>query len=159
MKKLLCLMLCLLLLCSALVSCSEKKTDLEQIEYRIGAFLHGYNTGDFELITECMDEKSRNQLKAMEGLLSSINLGFGIGGFSVSSSLNFSDLFGFSVGTISGDGDLMTLEPTRLIFKEDGTAELYTDMTFSTTFASTEESLVFDLVKENGDWYISDMSN
>ncbi len=171
LKKALCFILALTFICLCFTACSEnnktyeeiaesyfqkKKSDEELISARIDAFLTAFNTGDFDGVLACMDAKSRNQCQALANMLEGIKLGFSAGGVSVSGSLNMADLFGFSIGSISKD-DLMNMETVELKIQDGKYATLYTNLSYSVDIGSPEGNIKFELKKENGDWFISDM--
>lgn len=157
MKKILLFLVCIVLALTVIGCKQNDLSDEELIEKRIDSFITSYNNGDFDGVLESMDSRARNQYESMANLLSGISLGFGIGGFSASSSVDFSDLFGFSVGSISGDGDLMSVDVSDIEFTGETTAVVYATMVYSSSLSTSEELIKFIMVKEDNDWFIRDM--
>lgn len=148
MRKVVAILIAVILPITLFISCG-KKSDEELIEARINHFVTAYNTGDMDEVINCMDALSRNTLKGILGLSSSI-LG-GLGGFD----LNLSDLFGVSVGLLGGD--LMKVEIQEITLTDETHATV--TVTMNLDFGYTEEAsgaAYFSMVKEEDDWFIHD---
>lgn len=97
-------------LCFALVACGgggnpggdegPQKTDEDMITDRINAFATAYNEGDLDGVMATFDAKTRNTYEAAFKLMEGINFGGSMGGMSISGNLDFSALFGLSVGML-----------------------------------------------------------
>ena len=147
--KLLSLFLAIMLLCSTLASCEEKKqpTAEELIEERITTFLTAYNDGDMEEVLECLDTKSKNKFNAL------LNVMGGIVGGLTGYSFDLRDLF--SLGVTLADGDFMNLSISKIEVSGDK-AVATTQMSL---YPSGHQIIYFSMVKENDGWFISDMTD
>ena len=136
------------------------KSDEELINERIDEFLYCYNSGDFDGAVECFDKKTRNTLKSTLNVTKTA-----LGAFSgchpiigMTSSLNYADLFGMSVGMVS-DGDLLKFED-RKITLNDSEAYVNAKMLYNTEYYSQEiDDTIIVMKREKGNWYISNIKN
>ena len=160
-----------MLLCASLASCSMfQKSDEELIAERVGAFLNAYNNGDMDGVLACMDDKTRNMMKA------SMNVAGGIFGGLTGFNFNTSDLFALGMG-IWDDGALfLNITDINILDKEN--AVVTTEVDLEKTMEAVENQfgqwidvssiemlneytieIYFTMVYENDGWYISDMSD
>ncbi len=156
-KRFLAFLLCLCVLGSVLCSCdlfAEKPSDEKLIQKRIDRFLHFFNAGDLEGVLSCMDSKTRKTYQ------SAINIGEGIAGMLGAGNISLSDLFGVSVG-LSENDELLSVE-IYSIEVEDDAAEVIVMMSYNQTVlgstVSHEENTLFEMKKEDDDWYIRDFN-
>jgi len=76
----------------------------------------------------------------------------------MTSSLNYADLFGMSVGMVS-DGDLLKFED-RKITLNDSEAYVNAKMLYNTEYYSQEiDDTIIVMKREKGNWYISNIKN
>ena len=151
-RRLIAMMLSFSLLSAFLCSCnlfSTPLSDEEMIENRIDQFLRCYNTGDLEGILKCLDVKTR------KGIESAINISEGLAGMLGVGGISFSDLFGYGVG-ISESDELLGVEIYSMEIDEKS-ADVIVKMSYALTDnAKHEENALFEMRKENGDWFIHD---
>lgn len=130
-----------------------RKSDEELILDRIDEFVSFYNDGDLDGAIECMASKQRKKFKNEMKLIEGIGLGFGLGGFSVSGSLDLGSMFGLGVGLT--DGDFIKIEIVEIDIYDSKKANIYAYM----TLMNVEKPAKIQMVKEKNDWYIRDMGD
>ncbi len=155
MKRIISLFLIILMALSCFASCQiyngrkdSPATNEELITARIETFLTAYNAGDMDAVLECLDAKNRNALKAMLNILG--GLAGSVAGFGI----DLSDLFSLGISTTSGD--FMKLEITDITVIDSANATATTKMFLT---GSGTQSICFEMVYENSDWYIHDMTD
>lgn len=122
------------------------KTDQALIYDRMEAFLKAYNSGDMKGVLACLDAKTRNTYQA------TLNIGdelIGLTGFNV----GISDMFSLGVGLTSDD--VMKLNNLKISFQSDTQATVRAIMHYRDLEQEYSENISFNLVKEDGDWYIN----
>ena len=123
------------------------KSDETLIEDRVNTFLTAYNSGDMEEVIACFDAKTRNTYKA------AMNIGnglIGMTGFDV----GIADLFGLGVALMS-DEDVLKLDDMEISIISDNRAIVQGPLSYRENQKSYSGTVKLLLVKENGDWYIS----
>lgn len=156
MKKFLSILLVFVMMLTCFVSCKNNgdenettpPTNEELIAGRIETFLTAYNTGDMDAVIECFDAKTRNAVQAM------LNLFGGIAGGAAGFDIDLSDLFSLGVSTIQGD--FMGLEITDINVLDHSNA---TATTIMNLMGEETQTFYFEMVYENDDWYIHDMTD
>ncbi len=130
------------------------KSDEDLINERIEEFVSSYNNGDMEAVMECFDQRTKSLLGATVGIGEAL-IG-GAAGFDVS----MSDMFGLGAGL--NEGDMMKLRDVQFTVP-DGAEKVSVDavITMSISFMgqsqSNSSSVQFEMVKEDGDWFISNI--
>ncbi len=143
-----CFSLLSLLFCSCDLI-SKPLSDEEMIKNRIDQFLRCYNTGNLEGVLSCMDEKTRQTIQ------SAINLSEGVAGMLGVGGISFSDLFGLGVGMSEND-ELLSVEIYSIEI-EEVRAEVIVKMAYAYVGSEPyEENALFEMLKEDGDWFIRD---
>lgn len=121
------------------------KTDEGLIYDRMEAFVKAYNSGDMKGVLACLDAKTRNTYQA------TLNIGdelIGLTGFKV----GLSDMFSLGVGLTKED--VMRLNNVKISFKSETYATVNATMYYHDLEREYSENISFELVKENGDWFI-----
>ncbi len=127
-------------------------SDTEMIENRIQLFLDAYNSGDMDGVLDCMDKKTKNLIESSMGITDGILNG--LSGMDI----NMSEIFGLSVGMVS-NGDLLNIDDVNINIGSDNAATVSAILTYEDKYSgASSETVTFDMVKENDDWYISDMN-
>ncbi len=141
--------------CGCLVACDKEtvviKSDKTLVYERIETFEKAYNDGDWENLMGSFSAKTRNQIEAIFNVMG----GFvgGLTGFS----FNLSDFFTLGIG-IMGEGDILTVE-IESVSISGTTAIAIGEMGYRNPVGTTLDDVYFELVKENGGWYIVDMQD
>lgn len=138
----------------AFAGCEKFRTDEEMIVDRIEKFEKSYNDGDYEGFLGNLATKERKQIEAVFNLFGSV-MG-GLSGFSI----DLSDLF--SLGIAMKEGDWLKVEIKEIKTTGSTTAIVSTSWSFTqgtlgTSFTQTSD-MYFSMVKEDGDWYVKDMT-
>lgn len=123
------------------------KTDEEKIRACIEQFEKAYNDGDFEAVLECMDQKTRNTVRALFNTLG------GIMGGKLGVDISLSDLFSLGVGI--NDGDFIGFDIQDVVIsdkKATVTARL-------NLIPATVETTYVILVEEDGEWLIENITD
>lgn len=140
------LMVCLLVSicgCEALLLSDE-----DMIRNRMDAFTKAYNAGDMEKCLDCLDSKTRNQYSAL------VNIGnalIGKTGFKIA----IADMFALGVA-LTDEGDVLTFKELDINIQSETSARVKATMVYSENSDEMESTVTFHLVKEDGDWYITD---
>lgn len=144
----------LLLVMSIIFSsgCNLFKSDEQLITERLDSFTASYNAGDIDGAIESFDTKTKTLAQSMLGIGNAL-LG-GIIGFD----LDLKDLFGLSAA-FSGCDMLEISDMNNLtINSETATVDVTLTMNEPVNGTSVTQSATFHLVKENGDWFISNLT-
>lgn len=139
------LLLVLAMLTALFCSCFDNRTDEEKIYDRLDAFLEAYNGGDFDGVLECMSKKTRSAFEGVANL------------FGVDTGYSLGDIFGVSVYGAS-EGDLLDAVVLDVII-EGESAIVRVEMTYSDKIHTTTDKVKFTMVKEDGDWFVSDLED
>ena len=143
--RIVCVFLLMVMLSSLFCSCFMKKSDEEMIYDRLEAFLEAYNGGDFDELIECMDRKSRSAFKSVAHLFET-DTGYSLG-----------DIFGVSVYGVS-EGNLLDVVVLDLLIDEEK-ATVRAEMTYSDKLITASDKVKFMMVKEDDDWFVSDIKD
>lgn len=142
-KKMLCLLFVFILLLTSFTACkTATPSDEELIAARITTFYTAYNDGDLNTVLECLENEVRLEYQAMYNLL-----GGAVGGLA-GLTVNMADLFSLA-------DTYMDLEIKSVSIHSDKTATAETVMTLD----KEAETIYFDMVFENGDWFIKDFTS
>lgn len=141
--------------CVCLTACDKEtvviKSDKTLVYERIETFEKAYNDGDWDNVLGSFSAKTRNQLEAV------FNLAGGIIGGLTGFSFDIGDLFSLGIGVMS-EGDVLTVEIDSVVI--NGTKAIATgEMGYTNPVQTTLDEVYFELVKENGGWYIADMQD
>ena len=130
------------------------KSDEDLIRERIEEFVSSYNNGDMEAVMECFDQRTKSIMGATVGIGESL-LGSATG-FDVS----MSDMFGLGAGL--NEGDMMKLSNIEFTVPDGAenvsvNAVITMSISFMGQSQSNSSSVQFEMVKEDGDWFISNI--
>lgn len=130
------------------------KSDEDLINERIEEFVSSYNNGDMEAVMECFDQRTKSLMGATVGIGEAL-IG-GAAGFDVS----MSDMFGLGAGL--NEGDMLKLRNIQFTVPEGAesvsvNAEITMSISFMGQSQSQSSSVQFEMVKEDGDWFISNI--
>ncbi|MBQ7546278.1 MAG: hypothetical protein IJT41_04850 [Clostridia bacterium] len=154
MKKIIALFLVLTMVGGAVYYFFFYKTDDEKIAARLSAFEKSYASGDMDGIMKCFDTKSRNAYKGI-GTLGSMFGGkagpfsFNFGGDTISS------LFSLGVATLNLE---IKITIQSISYTDDQHAVVAAELWSSENYIEGEntEPIIFNMVKEKNEWYISE---
>lgn len=127
------------------------KSDEELINDRLEEFLTAYNAGDWNATLDCLDAKTRNTYKSLANIT---DMFIGKAGLD----LKLSDLFGLSVG-LASKNNILTLSDITIDIYNDTDAIVYATMNYSDSLSDLSETVSFNMVKENGNWFIKNMQS
>ncbi len=145
------LALALLTVLALLCSCAAEKSDEELIRDRIDSFMKAYNSGDMDGVFESLDTKTRNATKAIFSMAEAMGGMLGMDGVSLS------DLFSLSVAVAGDDVLDVTVSNINITDGENATVETTLSLGYGDLVSETDYSITFAMVKEDGDWFISNM--
>lgn len=128
----------------ALLSGCIAKSDEQMIMDRMDKFAEAYSSGDLGAALDCMDAKTRNMYKSV------LNIGNALLG-----GIEIEDIFSLGIGVVS-EGDALRFSNIEISFNSDTRATVTAIMHFETRDDSDSEKVSFNMVKENGDWYLSE---
>ncbi len=150
-KRIIAVFLILSLCLFVMSACNMPKTDEEMIESRINKFVKAYNSGDIDIVMECLDAKSRNAFKSAISIGNALigKTGFGI---------DIADFFGLGVGVFSDD-DMITISDIRINMSSEKKAIVDVTFGYKDKNSSTKEKAFFTMVKEDKDWFIKDLES
>ncbi len=130
------------------------KSDEDLINERIEEFVSSYNNGDMEAVMECFDQRTKSIMGATVGIGEAL-IG-GAAGFDVS----MSDMFGLGAGL--NEGDMLKLRNIQFTVPEGAVrvsvnAEITMSISFMGQSQSQSSPIQIEMVKEDGDWFISNI--
>lgn len=148
-KKVLAAVLAAVLVLTGSLVAVLYQSDEDKIFSRLDAFATALNEGDAKMLLECMTPAARSELEAAASLGSGLlDSGLGIGGGSEMLwglwSLGLQDM---------AQGTDYILEVYDLSFPDENSAEATIVLVYGN---SSRDEGVFELVKQDGDWYLSD---
>lgn len=143
MKRIAAFLLVLVMLFTALASCSgETTSDTKLIELRIDSFAYALNTSDTDAFLNCFDAKTRNQMKASLAIV-----GGALGG------IDLCALFTLSFAAL-GDGDIAVSVTDVQIDGETAVATVDVSVGQYGPYPT-----YFYMVKQKGDWFIKELED
>ena len=130
------------------------KSDEDLIRERIEEFVSSYNNGDMEAVMDCFDQRTKSIMGATVGIGEAL-IG-GAAGFDIS----MSDMFGLGAGL--NEGDMMKISNIQFTVPEGAervsvNAEITMSISFMGQSQSQSSPVQFEMVKEDGDWFIANM--
>ena len=130
------------------------KSDEDLIRERIEEFVSSYNNGDMEAVMDCFDQRTKSIMGATVGIGEAL-IG-GAAGFDIS----MSDMFGLGAGL--NEGDMMKISNIQFTVPEGAervsvNAEIQMSISFMGQSQSQSSPVQFEMVKEDGDWFIANM--
>lgn len=149
-KKVLAVALAAVLVLAGTLTAVFYKSDEDKIFARLDDFATAFNEGDSELLLACMSPSARSGLEGAATLGSGLlDAGTGIGGGSgfiwALWSLGVQDM---------AQGTDYVIEVYDLTFTGDTSAEATIVLTYG---ESNRDEGVFELIKQDGDWYLADV--
>lgn len=152
MKKVIAIVIALAVVCTGAYFIFFQKSDEEKIVECLEKFETAYASGDLNGCIECFDAKSRNALKGFGTLGSMVQGSVGPFNFNLGGDM-FSGLFSIGVAT---EDEQVKFTVKKIVFTDDTharvTADVWTSEDYLYAESTTEQT--FDMVKENGDWYL-----
>ncbi|MBE6795891.1 MAG: hypothetical protein E7533_04835 [Ruminococcaceae bacterium] len=139
-KKIIIITIAVILILS--FSLINHKTDTDKIIERFEIFEEAYSAGDLDGCIECLDAQSRNSFKGIESL---------------------GPLFGFNTDLLNGlfalgvttGNEEIEIDIKKIAYSDDAHAQVTTELRLKGYSTQNEvETVVFDVVKEENDWYI-----
>lgn len=148
-KKVLAAVLAAVLVLTGTLVAVLYQSDEDKIFSRLDAFATALNEGDAEMLLECMTPAARSELEAVASLGSAAaDYGLGIDG---GTGLIWG-LWSLGIQDMAQGTDYI-LEVYDLSFPGENSAEATIVLVYGT---SNRDEGVFELVKQDGDWYLSD---
>lgn len=142
MKRVICLALVAVLLMMTMVACSSK-SDEELIRDRIVKYFDCANNGDYNGLLGCLNSTGRAGLESMMNLLGDY------------AGMNLNDLL--NVGSLFGGSDLYSMRVDSvdniLVNGDKATAKVTMSATVNGQTQTVSDNM--ELVKEDGDWFVS----
>lgn len=131
--------------------CNLFKTDEQLIIERLDSFTTSYNAGDIDGAIESFDTKTKTLAQSMLGIGNAL-----LGGI-IGIDLDLKDLFGLSAAFSGCDMIEISNMDNLTIDAETATVDVTLTMNEPINGTSVTEDVTFYLVKENGDWFISNL--
>lgn len=130
---------------------TEAADDEALIEARIEEFLDAYNDGDMEEMIKSLSKRGRTELQILMGLVGGVMEELG------SVKVDLSQLFSLGVSIESGDFIGVTVGTMQI--SPQKSAIVTTTMDLVGLPPMENELIYFEMVYEDGGWYIDDMSD
>lgn len=150
----------LMIICIALslYSCSFSKTDEAMIEDRINAVADAYNAGDVDALINCFDSKTRTTVN------SALGIGNKIIGKLVGVNITVQEVLGLGAGLAGMEyGDSIEIYSVDNIEISGNSASAEVSMSFTDIYSESKNTdsgeISVGLVKENGDWFVKNLSD
>ncbi|MGN1432725.1 MAG: hypothetical protein ACI4XI_03385 [Ruminococcus sp.] len=136
-----------------LPACNMFKSDTDMIKERINKFVISYNSGDIEGVIDCLDSKKRTTYKSALGIGNALLNGL------IDIDISLQDIFGIGMGLTENDSITIEKYNNINISSDSATVDISLIYTDEIDGDRSNEKGVFYLIKENDDWFISDLKD